>query len=198
MKFSKLPKEKRNHLILVGLVTLVALGGLGFGLIKHQFSNLAVLADKQADVEEKLRKMEEGIKQAARLQTDLAQVREQLMAQEVGMASGPDLYAWAIRTLGDFKARYKDKIDIPKINPSGPTVDVNMFSKFPYKQATFTVAGTAYYHDLGQFLADLENSFPLIRVVNLDLDLAAGRTSKDKEKLAFRIDIVTLVNPNPS
>jgi hypothetical protein len=44
----------------------------------------------------------------------------------------------------------------------------------------------------------LENSHPLIRLVNLDLDLAGGQTAKEREKLAFRVDIVTLVNPNPS
>jgi hypothetical protein len=170
---------------------------LGFGLIKPQFRNLSGLADKKVATEQTLRRMQEGIKQAARLQADLVQMKEKLAAQETGMASG-DSYAWAIRTIGDFKARYKDRVEIPKINPSGPVVDVNLLPKFPYKQATFTVAGTAFYHDLGQFLADFENTFPLIRIVNLDLEPAGGATSKEKEKLAFRVDIVALVNPNPS
>lgn len=198
MKFSKLPKEKRKHLVLVGLVTLTALCGLGFGLIKSQYSNLSGLADKQAEAEQKLHEMRKDLKDAERLQADLVQAKVKLAAQETGMASSPNEYAWAIKTIGDFKARYKDKIDIPKINPSGPTVNVNLLPRFPYKQATFTVSGTAYYHDLGQFLADLENSYPLIRLVNLDLDLAGGQTAKEREKLAFRVDIVTLVNPNPS
>jgi len=198
MKFNKLPKEKRNHLVLVGLATLAVLGGLGFGLIKYQFKSLSGLADEQAAAEQKLNRMQESIKYMERLQADVVQAKEKLAAQETGMASGADLYAWAIRTIGDFKARYKDKIDIPKINPSGQTVGVNLLPRFPYKQATFTMAGTSYYHDLGQFLADFENAHPLIRVVNLDIDLSAGAASKEKEKLAFRVDIVTLVNPNPS
>lgn len=197
MKFSKLPKEKRNHLLLVGLVTLTALSGMGFGLIKSQFRNLSNLAEKQSAADLKLQKMRESIKNADRIKAELAQVRNGLVGQETGMASG-DLYAWAIRTIGDFKARYKDKIDIPKINPSGETVDVNLLPKFPYKQATFTVTGTAFFHDLGQFVADLENSHPLIRVVNLDIDQGGGALAKEKEKLAFRIDVVALVNPNPS
>jgi Tfp pilus assembly protein PilO len=198
MKFSKLPKEKRNHLVLVGLVTLAVMGGLGFGLIKHQYGNLSGLANKQADAEQKLKQMQEGIKHAARLEAELLEAKAKLAAQEAGIASGPDVYAWAIRTIGDFKARYKDKVDIPRINPSGPVGSVNLLPRFPYKQATFSVAGTAYYHDLGQFLADLENAHPLIRLVNLDLDLAGGQTAKEREKLSFRVDIVTLVNPNPS
>jgi hypothetical protein len=170
---------------------------LGFGLIKSQFRSLSTLADKIAGAEQKLHKMQEGIKFADRLEADLAEVRDKIARQEAGMASG-DLYAWAIRTISDFKARYKDKVDIPKINPSGPPADVNLLPKFPYKQAIFTVAGTAYYHDLGQFLADFENTHPLIRVVNLDIDQAGGATATEKEKLAFRVDIVALVNPNPS
>jgi hypothetical protein len=197
MKLSKLPKEKRNHLILVGLVTLAVLNGLGFGLIKSQYRSLSTLADKNAAAEAKLHKMQEGIKFTDRLEADLVEVKDKLARQEAGMASG-DLYAWAIRTIGDFKVRYKNTVDIPKINPSGPPADVNLLPKFPYKQATFTVAGTAYFHDLGQFLADFENTHPLIRVVNLDIDQAGGATATEKEKLAFRVDIVALVNPNPS
>lgn len=196
MKLSKLPKEKRNHLVLVGLVTLTLLSGLGFGLIKFQFRNLASLAERKSAADAKLHKMREGIKYLDRLQGDLSQAKQKLAKQETGMASG-DRYAWVIRTLGEFKARYRDKIDIPKVNPSGDPVDVNLLPKFPYKQATFTVAGTAYYHDLGQFIADFENAHPLIRVVNLDID-QAGSASLKGEKLAFRLDIVALVNPNPS
>ena len=198
MKFSKLPKEKRNHLVLVGLMTLAAIAGLGFGLIKSQFRSLSGLADKKAAAEEKLHRMQEGIKYKERLQADLVEVKGKLEEQETGMAPGSDAYAWAVRTIGDFKARYKDKVDIPKINPSGPIAAVNLLPKFPYQQATFTVAGTAFYHDLGQFLADMENSYPLIRLVNLDLDQAGGGAGKEREKLAFRVDIVALVNPNPS
>ncbi|MCL4789035.1 MAG: hypothetical protein KJ070_19945 [Verrucomicrobia bacterium] len=197
MKFNKLPKEKRNHLVLVGVVTLAVLGGLGFGLIRQQFAALAKLADTKSAAELQLKKMQDGIKHAGRLEADLNEAREKLAAQETGMAAGSDLYAWAIRTIGDFKARYKE-IDIPKINPSGSPVNVNLLPKFPYQQATFTVTGTAFYHELGRFLADFENEHRLIRLVNLDVDVSGGGTGKDREKLAFKVDIVALVRPNPS
>lgn len=197
MNFGKLSKEKRNHLLLVCLVTLAALSGLGFGLVKFQFRSLASLAEKKAASEQKLEKMRDGIKYADRLESEVAKAKEKLEQHEKDMAAGVDLYAWAIRTLGDFKARYKG-IDIPKINPNPDVVDVNLLPKFPYKQATFTVSGTAYYYDLGRFVADLENTFPFIRVVNLDIDQAGGTIPKEKEKLAFRMDIVALVKPNPS
>ena len=40
---------------------------------------------------------------------------------------------------------------------------------FPFKQVKFTITGTAYYHDLGKFIANFENTFPHIRVVNLQI-----------------------------
>ena len=81
MKFSKLPKEKRNHLILVGLLTAAAMGGLGFGLIKSQFKHLSGLSEKKEVAEQKLHRMQESIKHAARLQADLIKLREELVEQ---------------------------------------------------------------------------------------------------------------------
>jgi hypothetical protein len=69
--------------------------------------------------------------------------------------------------------------------------DVDLIPNFPYKQVKFSLTGTAYYHDLGKFIADLENNFPHIRVVNL----AIG-SNGDSELLSFRVDIVALVKSN--
>jgi hypothetical protein len=73
-----------------------------------------------------------------------------------------------------------------------------MFPKFPYKAAAFNVRGSAYYHDLGQFLADFENSFPYARIQNLEIEPGAVSASgtAETEKLSFRLEIVTLINPN--
>jgi hypothetical protein len=107
---------------------------------------------------------------------------------ETDMASG-DLYSWVINTVRQFKAPYR--VDIPQFSPLGPTTDVNLLPSFPYKQTTFSVQGTAYYHDFGRFLADFENQFPHVRVLNLSLDLDA--TSQDPERLSFRMDIAALI-----
>ncbi len=72
--------------------------------------------------------------------------------------------------------------------------EVDLLSKFPYKQLKVTVNGTAYYHDLGKFIADFENTYPHARITNLTLE-PAGNTGDNSEKLAFRMDIVALTNP---
>ena len=115
---------------------------------------------------------------------------------ESDLATG-DLYAWVINTLRAFKLRYK--VDVPQFSPIGPVVDMTLLPDFPYKQATLTIAGTAHFHAFGHFLADFENEFPHIRVVNLRLDanpsLAGGQ---EQELVSFTMEIVTLVKPTQS
>ena len=66
-----------------------------------------------------------------------------------------------------------------------------MLPEFPYSQAIVTVSGSAYYYEFGKFLADLENHFPYMRVQNLNLEPGFGSNRGRKEKLSFRMEIVT-------
>src|SRR6266536_3561766 len=157
MKPSKLPKEKRNQLILISLVTLVVLAGLGFGLIKYQYENLAHLAAKKAETEQKLVQMQEQIKRADLVEAELADARTIITNLESRMAPAGDSFSWIINTVRGFKGAYK--VEIPQFSPISFPTDVNLLARFPYKQVTLTVAGTAYYHDLGKFLVDFENEF---------------------------------------
>jgi hypothetical protein len=89
-------------------------------------------------------------------------------------------------------------VDIPQFSQLGAPVDVSLLPNFPYKQATLTVAGNTRYHNLGQFLADFENRFPHIRVLNLSLDANVPSLLAEPETLSFKMDIVTLVKVNQS
>jgi len=192
MNFSKLPKEKRNQLILVVIVTLGTLGLLGFGLIKYQYDNLTRLANRKANAESKLAQMQDAVQNSARIESDLAEARQTLSQLESDIAPSGDLYSWLISTIRTFKGPYK--VEIPQYSQIGPMTDMTMLPGFPYKQASMTVAGKAHYHDLGRFLADFENRFPHIRILNLALDVDGN--PQEVELLAFRMDIVTLVKPN--
>jgi hypothetical protein len=195
MNFRKLPKEKRNGLVLVALATLVAVAGLYFGLIQRQHENLARLAQKKAASAKKLQVVLDAIRRADPIKAELDSARTNLAGAESDIASG-DLYAWVINWLRGFKASYK--VEIPQFSQLGAPVDVNLRPNFPYKQASLTVAGTAHFHDLGRFLADLENQFPHVRLVNLSLEATAPGLKAESETLSFKMDIVTLVKPNPS
>jgi hypothetical protein len=75
---------------------------------------------------------------------------------------------------------------------------MTMLPNFPYKQASITVLGTAHYHDLGRFVADFENQFPHIRLLNLSVEVAPAPAPGQVEMLSFKVEIVTLVKPNAS
>jgi hypothetical protein len=81
-------------------------------------------------------------------------------------------------------------VDIPDIGrPDVETMD--LLPSFPFKQVKFTITGTSYYHDLGKFIADFENTFPHIRVVNLQLQPA--QAAGGDEKISFKMDVIALV-----
>jgi hypothetical protein len=190
MNLRKLSKEKRQQLVLVAMLTLMALSGLGFGLIRYQYQNLTRLADAKASTEKNLQLIGDSVKNASRRESDLAQAKKALAEAENDIASG-DLYSWVINALRQFKAGYN--VEIPQLNPIGPVSEVTMLPGFPYKQVTLTVAGTAHFDDLGRFLANFENHFPHIRVLNLNLEPNPSPVPEDVETLLFKMDIVTLV-----
>lgn len=190
----KLPKEKRDKLIVVIVVTAVTMSSLWFGLIDYQKSRLTTIAVKKKNLERKVAEVENAIRNASTLDTQVEAESQKLAEMEENMASG-DLYSWMVNTLRQFKLSYK--VDIPQFSTI-TTADMNMLPKFPYKQATMTINGTAYFHDLGSFIADFENRFPEIRIQNLDIQPASGLTQGDREKLSFKMDIVALIKSGAS
>jgi hypothetical protein len=187
---SKLPKERRQQLILVVVITAVVLAGLWFGVIAVQQQSILKLADDKTQAKVKLDSREQQIKNAEVLEAQSTKATKELAELENDMAPSGDPYAWLYSKIKEFKAQYK--VEIPQL--SQPVVsEVDILPKFPYKQATFAVGGTAYFHELGKFLADFENHFPYFRVQNLDVQTALS--VEDKEKLTFRFDLVTLVKP---
>ena len=195
MNLKRLPRDKRNALIAVVVGTVLVVAGLYFLLIKHQNQNLVRLAQRKVEVEASRRRVLDAIRRAGEIETGLADAKKALADAEADIASG-DLYSWAINTLHDFKAAYK--VNIPQLNPSGGTTDVGLFPNFPYKQAVFSLAGTAHFHDFGHFVADLENRFPHMRLLNLFLELNQSPAAEDQETVSFKLELVTLVKTNPS
>jgi hypothetical protein len=183
----KLSKDKRNQLALVLVCTLAVIAMMWFELIRPRYAVLAQVVAGQSAAEKKLDGIQTAIKHASTTAAELTNVTQTLSDAEHDMASG-DLYSWTYNTIRLFKAQYQ--VDIPEIgHPDvGP---VDLFPSFPFKQVKFTVTGTAYYHDLGKFIADFENTYPHIRVVNLQIQPA--NAADGGEKLSFRMDIIALV-----
>ena len=192
MSFNKMTKAKRIQFIVVILAALFLLGGMWYGLIKLQYDRLALLAKQKAEADSKFDVMEIAEKNAGQIETAVAEITSALAERESTMASG-DLYSWSINTMKRFKTGYK--VEIPQFGPISPPTESSLLPRFPYKQATLNVGGKAYYHDLGRFITDFENQYPFMRVANLTLDPDPNPASSDREKLLFKMDVITLVKP---
>lgn len=188
---NKLSQQKRNQLILVGLAMLLLMAALWYTLIRYQQNTLQRLASrKNADLIH-LTHIQDTIKHSKRIRTELAAVRGRLAKQEQMMADG-DHYSWMINFIRRFKQAYP--VDIPQFSSEGVGKE-NLLPNFPFKQFSVTIGGTAYYSDLGRFVADFENRYPTCRLLNLNLAPASTSRGGDSEKLAFRMNVVSLVQP---
>jgi roadblock/LC7 domain-containing protein len=190
-----LPREKKERIALIAIGSLVVLIAAWYGMIGAQKRKLA---ESLKNVGEQQTRVDNGhrlLTAKADVERRVAACAQKLENIEADMATG-DMYSWIILKVNKFKAGYK--VAIPQFSRE-VTGEVGVLPKFPYKAATFNVRGSAYFHDFGKFLADFENTFPYLRVQNLELE-PAGTTSatstEDPEKIAFRMEIVALINPN--
>lgn len=193
---NKISKTKKQQIVLVLLGTAVVVASLWYMVIQNQYTSLESVQKKTLDMKEKVAKAESLLKKAEEIEVDLEEDTKELAALEGGMASG-DIYLWIINTINQFNnTRRITFLDFQREILG----EVGSLPKFPYKAAIFPVKGVGYYHDIGRFLADFENSFPHVRVQNLELlpnDKGGEKSGGEgAEKLNFKFEIVTLVKPN--
>jgi hypothetical protein len=191
---SKLPKDKRDKIILVGIVTAAASAAIWLLVIKSQTQTLK---DARAEIiksQDQLKRGETTLTTHATINEDFENASQKLKQRETAMAAPNDMYSWLIQTLNNFRLGYK--VEIPQFGRELPS-EVGIFPKFPYRAAVFNVRGSAHYHDFGKFLADFENAFPYIRVQNIELDPAmdTAASGDSREKLGFKMELLTLVRP---
>lgn len=189
-----LPKGKRDRIVLIVIVTIVVMVASWYGGINAQkkklHSNRQTFVDQQARVESGKRLLAATVEVEQRVKGS----QQKLQIIEDGMATG-DMYSWIILKVNKFRTGYN--VDIPQFSRE-VTGDVGILPKFPYKAATFNLRGTTHFHDFGRFIADFENTFPYIRVQNVELEPAgasSATSTADPEKVAFRMELVTLINP---
>jgi Tfp pilus assembly protein PilO len=187
----RLSAAKRNQLIVVVLATIGLICLVYFLLIQPFSLQNEKVAKDTKEQKARLEDIKKGIKQAESISAGLTDVTQQLARAEEDIASG-DVYAWTYDTLRRFKATYH--VDIPSI--SSPVVgEVDLVPCAPYKQVKVSLSGTAYYHDLGKFVADFENNFPHMRMVNLAIE-PSNLPGGNSERLNFRMEVIALVKPN--
>ena len=187
----RLPPDKRNKLVLVLAGTAGLIGMVYFFLISPQKEENYKLGVAEAADKAKLQQVRQTVSQATATSDRVAEISQLLARAEDDAATG-DVFAWTYDTIRQFKTAHK--VEISSIGQPVQS-DVDLIANCPYKQIKFQILGNGYYHDIGKFIASLENKFPHMRVTSLAIDPAGGPDAQG-EKLSFRVEIVALVKPN--
>jgi Tfp pilus assembly protein PilO len=189
----RLPPAKRNQLIGV-IVATVALIGLVYSLlISPQKTKNIRLANETKAAKLKLEQYRATIKLAEDTAAKINTTSTQLTQAEKDIATG-DVYLWLNDTIRGFKTAYQ--VDIPNVSQPTAPAEVDLITDFPYKQVKVTLNGIGHYHDLGKFVADFENNFPHMRVLNLTVEPASAPPGSAPERLSFHLEVAALVRPN--
>jgi Tfp pilus assembly protein PilO len=192
---NKLSKEKQQQLILVAILAVGLSGALWYLVISDQQENLKKVQKQTKETREKVDKADQLVKSKDKVQSELDTVAKRLETLEEGLASG-DLYNWALVTITKFKAAHR--VTINNVTREELLANMGLLPGFPYKAAKFTISGSGFFQDLGNFVADFENTYPYFRIQNLDLAPMDNAGPDEGEKLGFRMEIVTLIKSNPA
>jgi Tfp pilus assembly protein PilO len=190
---SRSPKEKREKLTLAVLMSLAGVAGIWFGLLEPQQASLRNKAKLLAETKGKLTTVQRELRLTESFKTHLDSARQQIESMEAKMPTG-DVYRWAIRSITSLQT---NNVEIANLEP--PRIgESSILPKVPYKTALLSVNGTAHYHDFGRFLANLENTYPHMRVQRLELEPTqfGEVTTAGQEQLNFKLEILALVKPS--
>ncbi len=193
----KLTKKKQQYLALIALGTILVVVALYFAVMSNQYDKIALLDKQIADAAANVDKARNAISKANAIQEQVEQLKGIISDIETNnMPPAGDKYSWFVDTLRKFLIPYQNQINIP-YRSREVIGDVGMFPSFPYKAATFSVRGTASYHQYGRFLSDLENKFQYFRVQKIFLTpVPKAEGGAESRKLEFDMDIVALVKTN--
>ena len=210
---NKLPREKRDKIILIAVGTLALCAAFWYFAITAQQAALDKYADSIREAQEKIFKAELQINRAASRQLELAALREQIAQAEARMIPVEQVTGnkWLFDTLVNFIAQHKHDVR-PTSLSNDPVVGKQflLLPKFAYTAAAYDLEMQGYFHAFGRFLADFENSFPYINIQKLQLwPLATPSAgigpstdvqdellgSAEREQLKIAMKVVVLFKP---
>ncbi len=196
----KLPKEKRDRILQILGGVGVVLGLLWYFMINAEKENLKKIVDDTDKVQDKISKAEGRIKGGAKWKPELASFTQKLTAMEEEMfpATASTRRGRLTTILSGSSLQY--------IVRNESAVESEPLPKFPYKAVNLQVEFSARYDEFGRFLAEFENRYRYITLVNLVIRPSADAPgnpedekklpdSSDKEKLQFTLDFVALYRP---
>jgi|SRR5687768_122172 len=208
---NKLSKEKRDKLILVCIAAVAVAGVLYTFVLGSQKDKLTAIQSQISGAQGKLAKAEAALKAADSIEARLVENRKLIDVKQEKMAPQGQYYYWFLKLVDQF--RKDEKLDPGFIvDITMPEfVEAGMLPKFPYKAAVFGLRVNGPFHDVGRFIANLENTYPYFRVQNIHLSPAPRGASapaatpigsltsplevQPETKLIAELKVVTLIKP---
>ena len=204
---NKLSKEKRDKLALICIAIIAIIGGLYTFVLGAQKDELATLDAQITGAKSKLDKAEVLVRSSDKIEARLTESKKLIETRQEKMAP-PGPYYWFFKLIDQF--RKDEKLDTSFIVDitQAEIMEAGLLPKFPYKAASFGLRLNGHYHDIGKFIASVENSFPFFRVQNIRIAkynvAAAAGTGKQQAvakidnaegRLTVELRIVTLIKP---
>jgi Tfp pilus assembly protein PilO len=186
-----LSKQKQVALLKLGVVTVLVLVALWFFLVHSAQTRLGEKANAANNLVKTIAAKKQVVERAGQTKAQIKESSQKLREIEDQMVAG-DIYLWIEKTLRDFEI--PDQIEFTKYDPP-QIIEPEVPLKLPYKLASFTVSGSATYHDLGTFLANFENSYPHIRIRRLEMEPSAVGPGTKNEKLSFFFEMQVFLQP---
>src|ERR1043166_32016 len=166
---NKMPKEKRDMMILVILMAVAAIGVLYQFVLGDQIFGLLELQSRGLSLESKIykNKSEYLNKRDKRLE-DLRKAQGELATYEKDMLTSRDNAKYELQKRCNelaLELGFDDTFvqDVTRASPEWPGV----LPKMDYEGALMTVTLSGYYDQVGKFAAAFENKFPYMRLQQL-------------------------------
>jgi len=187
----KLPKAKQQKLALVCILTLIAV----IGVIEfYVLQNMKALADTR----DKIAKLNDEIRQAERKAFDAKQdlahrteVKTFVETQRATMVSG-DPFAWVVREISLMAKHHPVRID--GIHPGEMAASGGKLKGQVYR-THLDIVGT--YDQIGVFIQDLENRFPLAEVQAVSISGPANERGQYAASLGIALPVQPPDQPKP-
>jgi hypothetical protein len=191
---NKWSPERRRKLALLVAGTLGALAVIWLGLVSTLQDQLKARQTRLDAAQAKWNLASKGSQLAVEYENEVNANLRDLRSLERQMANG-DIYRWAINRTAELGDRY----NVLVTPPQPPKVaEAEAPPAVPYRAGTYSFGGYGYFHDIGAFLAELENSSPFIRLKGLTIQATSAgfAGAREPEKLSLQLDFVVLVSTN--
>ena len=181
----KLPKQKLQKLVLIGVVSLIAVAGVIQFYVLKNWGELADTRVRLAKLDDQIRQAERKARDAKQDVAYRAEVKSFVETQRAAMVSG-DPFAWVVREISLLAQQHP--VHINALHPGMKTESTG-----PFKAQLYTtridLSGT--YDQIGEFVRDLENKFPTAEIRSLTV---AGNAN-DSGQHGVTLDIALRLQP---